>query len=95
MRLLCVLALDRFGDYVSDKVYSAELATLVILLGTNTIMIMPLLTSLDVAILTTTTYCMAGRLAQARMIPCAPLARMRLADVRTMLPAAAGEASMQ
>ena len=26
-RLLCVLALDRFGDYVSDKVYSTRLAT--------------------------------------------------------------------
>ena len=40
-RLLCVLALDRFGDYVSDKVYSIKPATRVILPGTLTLVIMP------------------------------------------------------
>ena len=50
--LLCVLALDRFGDYVSDKVYNIGLDIPVILPGSWTPMIIPHLTSLHIATFT-------------------------------------------
>ena len=56
-RLLCVLALDRFGDYVSDKVYIIRLDTPVILSGSCILVIMPHLTLLNVVTSTTLTFC--------------------------------------
>ena len=77
-RLLCVLALDRFGDYVSDKVCIIGLDTPVI-----HIHIMPHLISLGIHNLARMTYQRAGRLAPAYIVPLAPLAKKWLAGART------------
>ena len=85
-RLLCVLALDRFGDYVSDKVYIFGLATPVILPGSWILSTMPHMSSLAIVNITRMAYWQAGSFAEAHTTPRAPLARKEVAGLHTVLP---------